>query len=341
MNLLLVTDAWHPQINGVVRTLTETIDQLQKMGLSVLVIHPGLFRNVPLPFYPDIKLALPFHHRLKSLVGETPPEFIHIATEGPLGWAVRALCIRENWAFSTAFHTHFPQYLHKFFRFPKSWTWAMLRTFHERADCVMVATPSLWNDLIDNGFDPSLLSLWSRGVDTSRFHPEEKTKRSHPVALYVGRISAEKSVEDFLRVNRPVSKWIVGDGPDKAMLMRKYPDATWLGWQQGEILAKTYSQADVFVFPSLTDTFGLVMMEALASGVPVAAYPVPGPLDVVVPGTGFLDWDLEKAVDGALNCDPVLCRKHAITQTWEKCTRQFLQNLIPITNQPRNSSRVA
>lgn len=328
MDIFLATDAWHPQVNGVVGTLSQTIEQLQKMGHSVKVAHPGYFVNIPLPFYSDIRVALPFHHQIRRILGDKPPNYVHIATEGPVGWAVRSYCLKMGWSFTTAFHTQFPMYLDKFYRFPAQWTWAALRTFHSKSACVMVATQTMQSELHHQGFASDRISLWGRGVDTHRFQPKAKSARSLPIALYVGRVSAEKSIEDFLRVNRPLTKWVVGDGPERAKLQKKFPQVTFFGWQHGEALAQTYAQADVFVFPSKTDTFGLVMIEAMASGVPVAAYPVQGPLDVVVPGTGVFHLDLETAINGALLCDPFLCRKQAKTYSWEKCTQQFLNNLI-------------
>lgn len=329
MELILATDAWHPQVNGVVRTLSTTMDHLGRMGVQCRVIHPGLFRSFAYPFYPDIRLALPTRSKIETQVGKAVPSFVHIATEGPVGWAMRNHCLRRKWRFTSAFHTHFPQYLWRFPGIPTFLTWRILRWFHQASSGVMVATPSLSRELAKQGFDPKKIKMWQRGVDTQRFRPRVKSPRSKPIALYVGRVSTEKNIEAFLKVDRPVEKWIVGDGPDRASLQKSHPEAKWYGMKQGEELSELYSEADVFVFPSRTDTFGLVMLEAMASGVPVAAFPVEGPIDVVRPGAGVLDEDLGKAIDGALLCDPVTCRSHALKWTWESCSREFLSNLVP------------
>jgi len=329
MKLILATDAWTPQINGVVRTLMTTVDCLGRMGISCRVLHPGLFPSITYPFYRDIKLALPTRAKLRAWLGEETPDRVHIATEGPIGWTMRNWCIRKGWRFTTAFHTHFPQYLARFPGIPPFLTWCLLRWFHRPASGVMVATKSLEKELVHQRFDASKIRLWQRGVETDRFHPREKSPRGRPVALYVGRVSTEKNIEAFLQVNRPVDKWIVGDGPDRASLQARHPEARWLGWKQGEELSELYAQADVFVFPSKTDTFGLVMLEAMASGVPVAAFPVEGPIDVVGPDSGVLDQDLGRAIDGALKCDPANCRRQALSWTWERCSSQFLSNLVP------------
>jgi len=341
MEILIATDAWHPQVNGVVRTLSTTLDQLGAMGWKARVIHPGMFSHFTYPFYADIKLAFATRKRMDAIVGRHPPGFVHIATEGPVGWAMRSLCIQKGWAFSTAFHTNFPEYLAKFPGVPRSWTWNILRRFHSASSRTMVATHSIRQQLIAEGFDPNRLVFWGRGVDTQLFQPKPKSLRTKPIAIYVGRVSAEKSIEDFLGVDRPVQKWVVGDGPDRIRLQRKYPGARWFGWQKGENLAKLYADADVFVFPSRTDTFGLVMIEAMACGLPVAAYPVPGPVDIVIPGTGALGHDLGSAMDEALTCEPGYCREYAETHSWEKCTRQFLRNLVVATEQVKTETLVA
>lgn len=341
MEILLATDAWQPQVNGVVRTLSTTLEHLATMGWKSRVIHPGLFSNISYPFYPDVKLALATRKRIGKILGNQTSGFVHIATEGPVGWAMRSLCLQRGWDFSTAFHTNFPEYLARFPGIPDSWTWSILRRFHSRASKIMIATPSIRQKLITNGFDPNRLVYWGRGVDTQLFHPKSKPHRTKPIALYVGRISIEKNIEDFLAINRPVEKWVVGDGPDRIRLQRKYPSARWFGWQKGVDLANLYADSDVFVFPSKTDTFGLVMIEAMACGLPVAAYPVPGPVDIVIPGTGALHNDLGHALDLALTCKPESCREYAETHSWEKCTRQFLRNLVVASEQPLVETRVA
>jgi len=335
MELFLATDAWHPQVNGVVRTLATTIEHLGRMGITVRVLHPGLFPSMSYPFYRDIRLSWVTRANLNKVLGPTPPDRVHIATEGPIGWAMRNWCLRKNWKFTTSFHTHFPQYLAKFPGIPPFLTWRFLRWFHQPASATMVATPTLSRELVRQGFEEKKIRLWQRGVETDRFQPRKKEPRSRPVALFVGRVSLEKNIEAFLAVDRPVEKWIVGDGPDRVQLENRYPNAKWFGWKHGEELCHIYSQADVFVFPSKTDTFGLVMLEAMASGVPVAAYPVEGPIDVVGPGSGVLDQDLGKAIDLALKCDPATCRRQALTWTWERCTNQFWMNLVPVNQRTR------
>ncbi len=341
MEILIATDAWLPQVNGVVRTLSTTIDYLGAMGFKARVIHSGMFSCITYPFYADIKLAFATRKRMDAIVGRQPPSFVHIATEGPVGWAMRSLCIQKGWAFSTAFHTNFPEYLAKFPGVPRSWTWNILKRFHHASARTMVATQSIRQQLITQGFDPKRLVFWGRGVDTKLFQQKPKALRTKPIAIYVGRVSAEKSIDDFLGMDRPVEKWVVGDGPDRIRLQRKYPGARWFGWQKGENLAKLYAEADVLVFPSRTDTFGLVMIEAMACGLPVAAYPVPGPVDIVIPGTGVLSHDLGLALDEALNCDPGFCREYAETHSWEKSSRQFLRNLVFTTEQPKREILVA
>ena len=294
-------------------------------------LTPDGFRSVPCPSYPEIRLALATPLAVARAIEALDPDAIHIATEGPLGHLARRYCRRRRYPFTTSFHTLFPEYLHARWRLPMGWSYAFLRRFHGAAACTMVATPSIEANLRRHGFRH--IRRWSRGVDTALFRPRAKEFLPYPrpISLYVGRIAVEKSIEDFLALNLPGTKVIVGDGPQQEEMRRKYPQAVFLGVKRGEELARHYAAADVFVFPSRTDTFGLVMLEALASGVPVAAYPVPGPLDVIDgSGAGVLADDLRQAVEGALALDPAHCRRHAEAYSWANSARQFLGNVVPL-----------
>ncbi|HSO43121.1 MAG TPA: glycosyltransferase family 1 protein [Rhodospirillales bacterium] len=283
---------------------------------------PVLSRDPPrrLPAADDLRR----HQRLRS-------EAIHIATEGPLGWATRRHCLRRRLPFSTSFHTRFPEYIQARWRVPLDWSYRFVRTFHEPASHVMVATATIEQELVARGFRN--ITRWTRGVDTELFRPRPKNLYDlpRPVSLYVGRIAVEKSVEDFLRLELPGSKVLIGNGPMLTALKGRYPQARFLGAKVGEDLAAHYAAADVFVFPSRTDTFGLVLLEALASGVPVAAYPVPGPLDVIATsGAGCLDEDLGRATGAALAIPSGVCRARAEAFSWDNSVRQFLANIAPI-----------
>ena len=332
MRIAIATDAWHPQVNGVVNTLTTTADVLRRAGHDVLVVEPSQFTTFPCPTYPEIRLAWRPGRRIDALLGDFSPNAIHIATEGTLGGAVRAWCLRNRAPFTTSYHTQFPEYIRARAPVPLSFTYAFLRRFHGAAVRTMVATPALDRRLRARGFRS--LTRWSRGVDVDLFKPYDKAFLTlpRPIGMYVGRVAVEKNVEDFLRMNFDGSKVIVGDGPARAALQRKYPQAHFVGYKFGEELARHIAAADVFVFPSRTDTFGLVLLEAMACGVPVAAYPVTGPIDVVQHNvTGKLDEDLERAARGALTLHPNDCRAHAVRHTWEAATQQFLSNLAPRT----------
>ncbi|MFP3943838.1 MAG: glycosyltransferase family 4 protein, partial [Alphaproteobacteria bacterium] len=332
LRILIVTDAWQPQVNGVVRTLEFLGDHLSRMGNTVRYITPDMFRSVPMPTYPEIRLALWPTRRVASIINRFQPDAIHIATEGPLGWAARRFCVRREHPFTTSLHTRFPEYVNARTRLPVSWGYAYLRRFHRPASAVMVATPSLREELAAMGFRN--LRIWSRGVDLSRFRPATPQEREafeykRPVWLYVGRVAVEKNVEAFLSLDLEGTKVVVGDGPQRGALAARYPEAVFLGPRFGEALAEIYAASDVFVFPSRTDTFGLVNVEALASGVPVAAYPVQGPQDIIGnSGVGAVSEDLGEACRLALGCaTPEACRAHAERFSWEACTRQFLTNL--------------
>jgi glycosyltransferase involved in cell wall biosynthesis len=336
LRILIVTDAWHPQVNGVVRTLDRTCLELRALGHVVEVVGPDRFRTLPCPTYPEIRLALVGAGRLAALIDEFAPDAIHIATEGPLGHAARRACLRRGWPFTTAFHTSFPEYLKAHIALPLDWSYAYLRAFHARAEGTMVATVSLARALARHGF--ARLRFWSRGVDTEKFRPGRKDslEGERPILLYAGRVAIEKNLDAFLALDIPGTKYVVGTGPDLAALRRRYPRVRFAGYLDNGALVAHYAAADVFVFPSRTDTFGLVILEALACGVPVAAYPVTGPLDVIADsGAGALDEDLRRAIHRALAIPPERCRAHALKFSWRACAQQFLANLAPIGRQRR------
>jgi glycosyltransferase involved in cell wall biosynthesis len=278
MRILIVSDAWHPQVNGVVRTLSMLAAELRAMGHIVEVLGPDRFPTVDMPTYSSIKLALFPGRRLSKMIEGFRPEALHVATEGPLGWASRRWALRKGVPFSTSFHTRFPEYLHARTRIPLMLGYALMRRFHNRADATLVATGSLRKELAGRGF--TRLRLWTRGVDLSRFQPgagDPFAGMPKPVFLYVGRIAVEKNLEAFLRLDLPGTKVVVGEGPQRDKLERAHPEARFLGVRHGAELTHAYAGADVFVFPSVTDTFGLVLLESLACGTPIAAHPVTGP----------------------------------------------------------------
>lgn len=331
LRLLIVTDAWVPQVNGVVRTLTTVAAMLSAQGDMVEVIGPDRFRTMGMPGYGEIRLALAPRRRLTRLVEAYAPSAVHIATEGPLGWAMRSLCLKRGWPFTTSFHTKFPEYLQARTRLPPRFAWGLLRRFHEAGVGTFAATPSLRAELAERGF--TKIRPWTRGVDLElfRFEPRDPwAGLPRPIAVCVGRVAVEKNIEAFLRLDLPGSKVVVGDGPARAALQARFPAAHFAGWRQGEALSAAYAGADVSVFPSRTDTFGLVILEAMACGTPVAAYPVTGPLDVIAgSGAGVLDEDLRTAVLAALECDRARCREHAEGYSWEACTAAFRRQLAP------------
>ncbi len=333
MRICIVTDAWHPQTNGVVRTLNTTRGVLLEQGHEVRVIEPGMFRNFPCPTYPEIRLAWRPSKLLNTELTAFRPDYVHIATEGPLGMAARKCCLQRGWPYTTSYHTQFPEYLRARAPVPLSISYAWLRRFHGAAARTLVATPSMQQQLESRGF--SNLARWSRGVDVELFHPERRMllELPRPISLYLGRVSVEKNIEEFLKLDMPGTKLVVGDGPSREELQRKYPQVVFVGYKYGEELAAHVAAADVFVFPSRTDTFGLVLLEAMACGVPVAAYPVTGPIDVVNHGvTGLLSEDLRAATLGALQMNRHACRDHALQYTWEKATGQFYGNLARIVH---------
>ena len=324
MRILIATDAWHPQVNGVVRTLAMVAASAAKLGADIHFLTPQAFATFGLPSYRDLRLALPYPTRIARLIEEARPDAIHIATEGPIGYAVRRYCRKHALPFTTGFHTRFPDYVSARLPFPESWSWAALRAFHAPSRAVLAATPALVAELRGRGFRH--VALWPRGVDTGLFHPREiDLGLPRPIFLSVGRVAVEKNLEAFLELDLPGTKLIVGDGPARATLERQYPQAVFLGARQGEGLAEIYAGADVFVFPSRTDTFGLVLLEALASGLPVAAFPVTGPRDVIgAAPVGVLDEDLRVACLAARSRSRADCVEFAKAHSWEASARAFV-----------------
>jgi len=332
--IVLVTDAWHPQVNGVVQTWTYMQRELQALGYELRVIHPGGSRGIAAPGEPDVLLSTePVRHLERSL-GSLVPAGLHIATEGPLGWAARALARRRRWNFTTSYHTRFPDYLKARFGIPAALTTAVLRRFHRDSRAVLVPTDALRKELSQAGFVRT--RLWGRGVDGELFHPGARDLLAlpRPILLYVGRVAPEKNLEAFLSIQLPGSRVVVGDGPDRARLQARYPDAHWLGKRAHEQLAGFYDAADVFVFPSRTDTFGLVMLEAMACGCPVAAYPESGPQQAVTPGvSGVLHEDLHAACSAALQLDRTKVREEALKRSWRKIAQDLIAAVVPIQSE--------
>jgi len=327
MRILVATDAWHPQVNGVVRTYERVAQELKALGIELSVLAPHEFRNVACPTYSEIRLAVPGWRRLTQRLLAEKPDAVHIATEGPIGWMARSYCRARAIPFTTSFHTRFPEYLAQRFAIPTSWTTAVLRRFHSAGSGLMVATPSLARELEAQGF--ARVMPWTRGVDTELFRPRPvRHFGGGPVFIYVGRIAAEKSIEAFLALDLPGRKVVVGGGPQLAELKARYPDALFTGKKTDAALAECYASADVFVFPSRTDTFGMVLLEAMASGVPIAALPVTGPKDIVTPGeTGVLSESLREAALAALSLDRARVRAKALEFSWENAARLFLANI--------------
>ncbi|MWV26303.1 glycosyltransferase family 4 protein [Aurantiacibacter rhizosphaerae] len=333
MKIALITDAWHPQVNGVVRTLSAVITELRGRGHEIAVISPDLFRSIPAPSYPEIRLALAGQRSIARRLERFAPDTIHIATEGPLGWAARGYCMRRNLPFTTAYHTQFPEYMARRCSISAGWFWPLIRRFHAPATRIMVSTDTIRGQLSDQNIGP--LHHWSRGVATDVFHPDHPPPDlffhlPRPIQLYVGRVAVEKNIEAFLSNPHPGTKVVVGDGPALEKLRAKFSDTHFLGRRAGDELAACYAGADVFVFPSRTDTFGLVMIEALACGTPVAAYPVPGPLDVLAGGGGVMADNLGDAIAGALQLNRDACHRIGGAFTWEASADQFLSGLAPI-----------
>jgi glycosyltransferase involved in cell wall biosynthesis len=343
MKVLIATDAWHPQVNGVVHTLGHLARELPALGAEIAFLAPDKFWTLPLPSYPEIRLALPGPGDVERKLDRERPDIIHIATEGPLGHAVRRVCLRRALPFTTSFHTRFPDYLAERLPVPQRWTcdvtWSLLRRFHGAGAALLAATPTLVQELGERRFKN--VKLWPRGVDAALFRPRAVSlDLPRPIFLTVGRLAVEKNLEAFLKLDLPGSKVVVGDGPARAGLARNFPDAVFLGPRYGEDLAQTYAAADVFVFPSLTDTFGLVMLEALASGVPVAAFPAAAPRDVIGQNSGqapvgVLDEDLQRACLAALECSRAACRDFALRMTWQASAQTFLTHVTEAAKKGR------
>lgn len=334
MKLLLVSDAWHPQVNGVVTSLVALVRELQALGHEVKLLSPADFRSLPCPTYPEIPLVWNLW-QVGAAIRRFNPDCVHLATEGPLGWTARRWLLKQGMNFTTAIHTRFPEYLST--RWPwinPNWGYAFLRHFHRPSQAVLVTTERLKDEFAERQF--LNLHLWRKGVDTQAFHPAPTAlRRDEPVFLYVGRIAPEKNLDAFLQLELPGEKWIVGDGPQRQALQSSYPKARFLGYQHGQALTHLYQQASVLVFPSRTDTYGLVMLEALACGTPVAAYPVAGPLDVLVQGeSGIMDESLQQACLAALNLDRTHCAALAAKQSWQASALEFLALQTRLDGEP-------
>ena len=348
MKILIITDAWHPQVNGVVRTLEMLANELVRSGHELAMVTPLDYRTLPMPGYAEIRLSLALPRSIRARIENFQPDRIHIATEGPLGFAGRKACLQMGLAFTTSYHTRFPEYLRARAPVPLRWTYAMLRRFHNSGDACLVATQTIADELRAHGFEKTV--LWTRGVDHALFRPRtdanlaETNGWKRPVFVNVGRVAVEKNLEAFLDLQLPGTKLIVGDGPSRTALERKYPDAVFVGSKTGEDLARHYASADVFVFPSRTDTFGNVLLEALASGLPVAAFPVPGPLDVIGgSNAGVLDEDLCAAAMKALQIPTANALAHARRFSWEACANIFLEATDRADRKlrPRTTSEIA
>lgn len=340
MRIVIATDAWSPQVNGVVTTLKQTCETLRSQGHNVLMITPEGRRTMPCPTYPEIRLAIFQRRRIARELDEFRPDCIHIATEGTLGLAVRRYCIRRGIPFTTAYHTQFPEYVRARFPIPVSWTVAVMRWFHRRAARTMVPTPGIQELLRGRGFNNVV--IWSRGVNTDLFVPTDPVRYAFkaPVWIYLGRVAVEKNVNEFLDLDLPGTKVVIGDGPDRESLTIRYPAAKFLGYKFGEDLARHLAGGDVFVFPSKTDTFGLVLLEAMACGLPCAAFPVTGPVDVVQHGvTGALNVDLNVACEKALTLDRNKCREYAESRDWGKAVNQFRSHLAIIPRDEKPATR--
>ena len=331
MRVLITTDAWHPQVNGVVRTLTSLARSASSLDAEISFLTPDGFPSVGVPTYPGLRIALPNRREIARRIEAAAPEAIHIATEGPIGWAVRGYCRRHKLAFTTSYTTRFPEYVAVRTMIPASVGYALLRHFHAAASTTMVATASLRQELSERGFRK--LGFWTRGVDTDLFAPDRPATIDlpRPIFMTMGRVAVEKNLEAFLSLDLPGTKVVIGDGPQRAQLAQKYPDTVFLGEKKGEDLRSHLAAADVFVFPSLTDTFGVVQLEALACGTPVAAFPVTGPVDVIADHPiGALDRDLRSACLRALTMSREACRSFALGRSWENSARQFIGNLVTL-----------
>src|SRR5499433_2704549 len=344
MRVLVATDAWHPQVNGVVRTLTSLSQNARRLGVDIEFLTPDGFPCIPIPTYPGLRVALPRPREIARRIEAAKPDAIHIATEGPIGYVVSRYCRRHGRRFTTSYTTRFPEYISARVPIPERWMYAALRRFHNAAGVTMVATPSLMAELKQRGF--WRLGMWTRGVDTDLFHPDRAIALPFPRPIFVcvGRVAVEKNLEAFLSLDLPGTKIIIGTGPCEAELKRKFPEAKFLGQIENGTLAAHVAAADVFVFPSRTDTFGVVQLEALASGLPIAAFPVTGPKDVVAGHPiGVLSEDLRAACLAALDLERAACRAFALNYSWENSARQFIGHLQKLAEgrRPRGVSSVA
>jgi glycosyltransferase involved in cell wall biosynthesis len=336
MNILVATDAWEPQVNGVVRTLKSLANAVRKFDAAITFLTPDGFPSVEVPTYPGLRCALPRPREVAERIERVAPDAIHIATEGPIGAVARHYCVKRGLPFTTSYTTRFPEYIAARVPIPEAWSYAVLRYFHAAARVTMVSTPSLMAELAGRGFKN--LGMWTRGVDTDLFRPERAIDLGLPRPIFatVGRVAVEKNLAAFLALDLPGSKVVIGTGPEEAELRRRFPEAVFLGALKEERLAAHLAMADVFVFPSLTDTFGVVQLEALACGVPVAAYPVTGPRDVIGDNpVGVLNEDLRIACLEALNVSRAACREYALTRSWETSAKQFMTHLRRISKRTR------
>ncbi|MEM1356285.1 MAG: glycosyltransferase family 1 protein [Planctomycetota bacterium] len=345
MRFALITDAWEPQVNGVVRTWQQVTSEMTESGHEPHVIHPALFRAISAPRYPEIKLAILPGRRVRARLDELKPDAIHIATEGPLGQAARKYCKKRKLPYTTSYHTQFPHYLRKYFGIPSSLSYRFIRWFHGSAKHTLVPTKQVGEELKREGLDN--IVVWSRGVDTKLFHPNydtppAMTELPRPIFVYAGRVAIEKNIEAFLELDLPGSKVVIGDGPPREGFEKKYPDTHFVGYKFGEDLAAHYAAGDVFVFPSKTDTFGVVMLEANACGLPIAAYPVTGPIDVVQQGsTGFVYTDLREAAVEALQLKSEDCIGFAQRNSWGRCAQTVVDHLAIIERGPSATQATA
>lgn len=328
MKIVIVTDAWFPQISGVVTTYQQTVRCLTQLGHQVSTINPLQFPTVPCPTYPEISLSLLRPGKIEKALEKIGPDAVHIATEGPLGWSARSVCLQRRFPFSSAYHTRFPEYLRLRFPVPLRLSYCLMRKFHNASNRILVASESLKCELEQKGF--TNLNIWSRGVDIDLFRPQSNNAKSdNPIFTYVGRIAPEKNLEAFLELALPGEKWVIGDGPQLMALKSRYPSVRFFGFLHGKGLATRLAASSVFVFPSRTDTFGIVQLEAMSCGVPVAAFPVEGPLALVKNDVnGYLDEDLKKAALRCLTIDRAGCRQTAKRFSWAYSTQQFLNNLV-------------
>ncbi len=342
--ITIVTDAWHPQVNGVVRSIECTNRELEREGVSIDMVTPAEFRTVPMPTYPEIRLALAGYRKVAARIERGQPAYVHIATEGPLGFKARKWCLANRMPFTTSYHTRFPEYVSSRVPVPERLLYALVRRFHNAGAGCMVATDTLARDLTARGFRN--LMPWSRGIDAELFRPRPDEPAAldlpRPIFMNVGRVAVEKNLEAFLSLDLPGTKVVVGDGPQREALEKRFPEAVFTGAKTGEDLARHFAAADVFVFPSRTDTFGNVILEALACGVPVAAYPVMGPVDILgTSAAGALDEDLRAACLKALSLERAAARAHALRYTWARAAGQFLDNVRRANGERLEGTRAA